>query len=457
MAVLKSQITVGEKLILVVDSDPSLGIGYDAPLGSITMVSAVGSVYIKFGAAVTDWSLVVSAADATAVNVADKIVKRDGSGNFAATNITSNLTGNVLSSGTVAAPGLSFAGDTNTGVYSPAADIVAVATDGAERMRVGATGNVGIANAAPNATLDVTGTALISGRIGLAGAPVNALRFVNLDISLVPTGSTSFGIYNQVAVTSNANNAGTTALRNVVLSSNSQNITRRYIGTLNGAEHTGTGSTTGNNGLVGGDSFGQLTSAASMGLVTGHAGTANNITTGTITNAYGGLFAMNNIGAGFVTTARGVSGGIGNFNAGGIITTAYGLQIQPLNNAGTITTTFGIHIGNQTVGTQTNKAFSLYVLDAAADNFIGGPTKIGAGGDRPTTGFHFDVRGSARFETTLGEILSMTSVGLGFFAVTPVARQTSSGPQTAGATYTATEQTMIQEMYNALRLYGLLT
>jgi hypothetical protein len=36
-------------------------------------------------------------------------------------------------------------------------------------------------------------------------------------------------------------------------------------------------------------------------------------------------------------------------------------------------------------------------------------------------------------------------------------QQPSSGPQTAGVVYTATEQTMIQEMYDALRAYGLLS
>ena len=43
---------------------------------------------------------------------------------------------------------------------------------------------------------------------------------------------------------------------------------------------------------------------------------------------------------------------------------------------------------------------------------------------------------------------------LGFFGVTPVERQTL-GAATAGATYTATEQGMLQRVYDALRNYGL--
>lgn len=45
---------------------------------------------------------------------------------------------------------------------------------------------------------------------------------------------------------------------------------------------------------------------------------------------------------------------------------------------------------------------------------------------------------------------------IGFFGVTPVSRQTG-GAATAGGTYTAAEQTMLNAVYTALRNYGLLT
>lgn len=56
-----------------------------------------------------------------------------------------------------------------------------------------------------------------------------------------------------------------------------------------------------------------------------------------------------------------------------------------------------------------------------------------------------------------GAVVFKWQTGIGFFGTTPVAQQTSSGAQTAGAVYTATEQTMLQEAYNALRAYGLLS
>jgi hypothetical protein len=45
--------------------------------------------------------------------------------------------------GSASAPAISFTGDSNTGIYSPGADQVAVATNGTGRLFVDASGNVG--------------------------------------------------------------------------------------------------------------------------------------------------------------------------------------------------------------------------------------------------------------------------------------------------------------------------
>jgi hypothetical protein len=46
--------------------------------------------------------------------------------------------------GTAAAPGIAFETDPNTGIYSPGADQLAVATNGTGRLFVDASGNVGV-------------------------------------------------------------------------------------------------------------------------------------------------------------------------------------------------------------------------------------------------------------------------------------------------------------------------
>ena len=66
-------------------------------------------------------------------------------------NGTTGIAGTNGSAGTPAVQGE----DTNTGIFFPAADTVAVATAGTERLRVDSSGNVGIGNSNPTARLEV--------------------------------------------------------------------------------------------------------------------------------------------------------------------------------------------------------------------------------------------------------------------------------------------------------------
>lgn len=61
----------------------------------------------------------------------------------------------TTSAGSAAAPALAPNGDGNTGFFFPSADTVALTTGGAERLRLSATGYVGIGTNAPNKMLEV--------------------------------------------------------------------------------------------------------------------------------------------------------------------------------------------------------------------------------------------------------------------------------------------------------------
>ena len=75
------------------------------------------------------------------------------------TGVIPTLTSTTLittGTGTAAAPAIVPTGDTNTGVFYPAADTIAATTNGTERLRIDSSGQVGIGTTNPQATLDVS-------------------------------------------------------------------------------------------------------------------------------------------------------------------------------------------------------------------------------------------------------------------------------------------------------------
>jgi len=73
---------------------------------------------------------------------------------------TVNVSGlaNEVPAGSASAPAIYPTGDSNTGIFFPAADTVGVSTAGAERLRVDSAGNVGIGTSSPTNLLAVSGT-----------------------------------------------------------------------------------------------------------------------------------------------------------------------------------------------------------------------------------------------------------------------------------------------------------
>ena len=63
-----------------------------------------------------------------------------------------------LAAGSAAAPSLFFTGDTNTGLFSPGADTVALATAGSNRLHISSGGLVGIGTTSPGYLLDIQST-----------------------------------------------------------------------------------------------------------------------------------------------------------------------------------------------------------------------------------------------------------------------------------------------------------
>jgi hypothetical protein len=130
--------------------------------GATTFTAGTASTSTTTGTAVITGGLGVSGR----INAAnfDGIVGANtaAAGNFTTLGATGVAT---FSAGTVSAPAITTTGDTNTGIFFPAADTIAFTEGGVESMRITSAGNVGIGTNSPNARLELAKTSGVSLRL----------------------------------------------------------------------------------------------------------------------------------------------------------------------------------------------------------------------------------------------------------------------------------------------------
>jgi hypothetical protein len=85
---------------------------------------------------------------------------------------TGNITTIVAGAGTSAAPSITTTGDTNTGIFFPAADTIAFTEGGAEAMRIDSSGNVGIAYTTPSSMNSAARNLVVGGGSGNTGLTI---------------------------------------------------------------------------------------------------------------------------------------------------------------------------------------------------------------------------------------------------------------------------------------------
>ena len=108
--------------------------------------------------------------------------------------LTGTGTVSAAADGTAALPGIAFASDTNTGIYRPGADQLAISTGGTGRLFVNAAGTIQTAAAGQIETVSSTGTLTLyggstnkGGGIRLAGGNIDAdIRFYAQQFTATP-------------------------------------------------------------------------------------------------------------------------------------------------------------------------------------------------------------------------------------------------------------------------------
>ena len=118
------------------------------------------------------------------------VLQLQTNGTTAAVTIDTNQRAAFVA-GTALLPAITTTGDTNTGIFFPAADTIAFTEGGVESMRIDSSGNVGIGTTSPSVKLQVNGATTIAGTIIQNAALFQMNGNGNADLRLVNTAGTT--------------------------------------------------------------------------------------------------------------------------------------------------------------------------------------------------------------------------------------------------------------------------
>jgi hypothetical protein len=136
-----------ETTLAVVDPTADRTITLPNTTGTVVTTGDTGTVTSTM---LLDGTILNADVNASAAIAGTKISPDFGSQTIVTTGVYS------AAGGSAAAPSITFTGDTNTGIYSPGADQVAISTSGTGRLFVNASGNFGVGSSGPARKLVVS-------------------------------------------------------------------------------------------------------------------------------------------------------------------------------------------------------------------------------------------------------------------------------------------------------------
>ena len=325
-----------------------------------------------------------------------------------------------VSAGTTAAPSISPTGDSNTGIFFPSADTIAIAEGGVEALRINSSGNLGIGTTNPTTTLQVNGTTKVETSIGstqsvwFSTLDSKSLSADNVSLLVQPenayfhNSSLSSRNYYPVVVstaltTNNVSNFGTLyGITNVTNVAGTASTARVYgIGSYNLLTRNSTTDVSSftNNGLVGQFNLVVQGTNVDASVVTGSAINSTNqtiIQKGTATNINGN-YQLIAVGDAPNNSANSTSAF--NFNALGVAGAQSGTGIGTITNlysyyanalilpTGRVSNYYGLYLNAPGVfgGTLSNR-YSIYSNDTSSPMYHAG--SIGIGITNPSSRLH---------------------------------------------------------------------